>query len=91
MTDFGTSIPSGGAGCGAVEAGTLRPVSLTSITDELISHTRDVWSRASGRDISEAEAVEILCNVRRLAEVTIRLQRERQPHERRDLGQSVVS
>ncbi len=82
---------SDGAGCVADEEQTLRSLSLAWMTDELINRTRAVWSRAYGRDISEAEAVEILSNVRRFAEVVIRLQRERQKHERRHLGQSVVS
>ncbi len=80
-----------GAGWAADEEGTLRPLSLAWMTDELIGRTQTVWSRAYGREISEAEAIEILSNMRRFAEVTIRLQRERQKHERRHLGQSVVS
>lgn len=80
-----------GAGCTADEERTLKPLSLAWMTDELIGRTRTVWSRAYGRPLSEAEAIEILSNVRRFAEVTIRLQRERQRHERRHLGQSVVS
>jgi hypothetical protein len=82
---------SDGAGCVSDEEQTLRPLSLAWMTEELIDRTRAVWSRAYGRDISEAEAVEILSNVRRFAEVTIRLEWERQRHERRHLGQSVVS
>jgi hypothetical protein len=80
-----------GAGWPADEEGTLRPLSLTWMTDELIDRTRAVWSQAYGRDISDVEAVEILSNVRRLAEATIRLQRERKQHERRHLGESLVS
>jgi uncharacterized protein YktA (UPF0223 family) len=85
------SSQSNGAGWAADEEGTLRPLSLAWMTEELIDRTQAVWSRAYGRDVSEAEAVEILSNVRRFAEVVIRLERERQKHERRHLGQSVVS
>ena len=93
MSDQPESVggQSDGAGCVSDEEQTLRPLSLAWMTDELIDRTRAVWSRAYGRDISEAEAVEILSNVRRFAEVVIRLHRERQKHERRHLGQSVVS
>jgi hypothetical protein len=66
-----------GAGWAADEEGTLRSLSLAWMTEELIDRTRTVWSRAYGRDISEAEAVEILSNVRRFAEVAIEMQRER--------------
>ena len=82
---------SDGARCVSDEEQTLRPLSLAWMTDELIGKTQSVWGQAYGRDISEAEAVEILSNVRRFAEVVIRLQRERQKHERGHLGQSVVS
>ena len=82
---------SDGAGCVSDQEQTLRPLSLAWMTDELIGRTQTVWSRAYGRDISEAEAVEILSNVRRFADVAIRVQRERQKHECRHLGQSVVS
>ena len=82
---------SDGAGCVSDEEQTLRPLSLAWMTEELIDRTRAVWGQAYGRDISEAEAVEILSNVRRFAEVVIRLQRERQKHECGHLGQSIVS
>jgi hypothetical protein len=39
------------------------------MSDELIADTRRVWSSAYGRVISADEAVEILRNVRRYAEV----------------------
>jgi hypothetical protein len=46
------------------------------MSDELIADTRRVWSAAYGRVISTDEAVEILNNVRRLADVMLRAQRE---------------
>ncbi len=47
------------------------------MSDELIAETRRVWSVAYRRVISTDEAVEILSNVRRLAEVALRAQPER--------------
>lgn len=46
------------------------------MTDELIDETRRVWSKAYGRVLAAEEAVEILMNVRRLAETMLRAQRE---------------
>ena len=42
------------------------------LTDERIAEARRVWSKAYGRVISDEEAIEILTNVRRLAEVLVR-------------------
>jgi hypothetical protein len=42
------------------------------MSDELIAETRRVWSSTYGRVISMDEAVEILMNVRRFAEVMVR-------------------
>ena len=57
-----------------------RPKAQEWVSDELIADTRRVWSAEYGRVISEEEAVEILANVRRLADVLVRAQREaRQP------------
>jgi hypothetical protein len=53
-----------------------RPVGIEWISDELIVDTRRVWSAAYGRVISTDEAVEILNNVRRLADVLVRAERE---------------
>jgi hypothetical protein len=47
------------------------------MSDELIADTRRVWSAADSRVISTEEAVEILNNVRRLADVLVRAERER--------------
>ena len=41
------------------------------ITDELLAETQRVWSRAYGRKVTADEAVDILANVRRLAEVLL--------------------
>jgi hypothetical protein len=46
------------------------------MSDELIADTRRIWSAAYGRVISAEEAVEILNNVRRLADVLVRAERE---------------
>jgi len=42
------------------------------ISDDLLAKTQRVWSRAYGRPVSEEEAVEILINVKRTAEVLMR-------------------
>jgi len=42
------------------------------MSNERIAEARRVWSNAYGRVICEKEAVEILMNVRRLAEVLLR-------------------
>ncbi len=47
----------------------MRPVSTEWLSDERIAKARRVWSKAYGRVISQDEAVEIVMNVRRLAEV----------------------
>lgn len=49
-----------------------RPLSTQWLTDERIAEARRVWSKAYGRVISAGEAIEILMNVRRLAEVLLR-------------------
>ena len=53
-------------------AGGVRPLSTQWLSDERISEARRVWSKAYGRVISNDEAVEILTNVRRLAETLLR-------------------
>lgn len=50
-----------------------RPLSLQWITDELLAETILVWSEVYGREIREDEAVEILVNVKRFAEVLLRI------------------
>ncbi|MCI0333569.1 MAG: hypothetical protein L0228_10145 [Planctomycetes bacterium] len=54
----------------------LRPHSIRWLSDERIAEARRVWSKAYGRVISVDEAVEILMNVRRLAEVLLRAEQE---------------
>jgi hypothetical protein len=54
----------------------LRPLSMRWLSDERIAEARRVWSKAYGRVISVEEAVEILMNVRRLAEVLLRAEEE---------------
>jgi hypothetical protein len=49
-----------------------RPLSLGWITDELVEDTRRVWSPVYGRVLSDEEAVEILTNVKRFAEVILK-------------------
>ena len=49
-----------------------RPMSMQWLTDERIAEARRVWSKAYGRVLSDEEAIEILTNVRRLAEVLVR-------------------
>ena len=46
------------------------------MSDELIAETRRVWSPIYGRVISAEEAMEILVNVKRLADVLLRAKRE---------------
>ena len=55
----------------------VRPLSTQWLSDERISEARRVWSKAYGRVISEDEAIEILMNVRRLAEVLLHAEEER--------------
>jgi len=52
-----------------------RPLSLAWISDELLAKTQQVWSKAYGRPVSEEEAVEILMNVKRFAEVLLKIKR----------------
>ena len=69
----------------------VRPLSTQWLSDERIAEARRVWSKAYGRVISTDEAIEILSNVRRLAEILLRSQEERQENERRHLGAGIVS
>jgi len=55
-----------------------RPLSMHWISEERIAEARRVWSKAYGRVISEEEAIEILMNVRRLAEVLLRAEEEKE-------------
>jgi len=44
-----------------------RPLSTRWMTDELIAYTQRVWSAYLGHPVTEAEAVEMLTNVRNVA------------------------
>ena len=59
-------------------SGGVRPPSVSWLSADRIAEARRVWSKAYGRVISEDEAVEILNNVRRLAEVLVRVEEERE-------------
>lgn len=44
-----------------------RPLSTRWMSDELIAYTQRVWSAYLGRPVAEAEAVDMLTNVRNVA------------------------
>lgn len=48
-----------------------KPLSMAWITDDLIAEHRRVWSHQYQRIISDEEAVEIIMNVKRFAEVIL--------------------
>ena len=48
-----------------------RPLSLAWVSDELIAETQRLWSARYEREISTEEAVEILQNVKRFAEMLL--------------------
>jgi hypothetical protein len=52
------------------------PLSTKWISEELLLETRKLWSKAYKRVISNEEAVEILMNVKRVAEVLVKMQKE---------------
>jgi hypothetical protein len=47
------------------------------ISEELLIETRKLWSKAYRRVISNEEAIEILMNVKRVAEVLVKMQKEK--------------
>ena len=55
-----------------------RPLSVRWITDEMLARTQAVWSKHYGRRVSPDEAVEILMNVKALAEVLMDVNQERE-------------
>jgi hypothetical protein len=61
----------------APKIGSGDPMPRSWISDELVEETRIVWARAYGRDVSDDEAMEILMNVKRLAEALLRIQRSK--------------
>lgn len=48
-----------------------RPLSLAWVSDELIAETQRLWSARYGREVSMDEAIEILSNVKRFAEMLL--------------------
>ena len=60
------------------DSGGVRPLSMRWLPEERIAEARRVWSKAYGRVISQDEAVEILTNILRLAEVLLRAEEEKQ-------------
>ncbi len=60
------------------------------LSEERIAEARRVWSKAYGRVISDDEAVEILMNVRRLAEILLRAEEEKEENECHSLGAGLV-
>lgn len=57
---------------GPLIKGRKRPLAAAWISDRLLAETRRIWSKEYGRPVDEEEAIEILMNVRRLAEVLMR-------------------
>jgi len=74
LAGFHTTTGHHGLEPGSVAA---RPLSTQWLSDERIAEARRVWSHAYGRVISEDEAIEILMNVRRLAEVLLNAEEEK--------------
>ncbi len=48
-----------------------RPLSLAWVSDELIAETQRLWSVRYGRAVAVDEAIEILHNVKRFAEMLL--------------------
>ncbi len=46
------------------------------ITPELLQEAREVWSEVYGQDVTAGEAVEILSNIKSLAELVLDMKRE---------------
>jgi len=51
------------------------PLSAQWISEELLLETRKLWSKAYKRVISIDEAIEILMNVKQVAEVLVKMQK----------------
>lgn len=64
-----------------------RPLSEQWLSEDRIQEAILVWSKAYRRPISEDDAIEILTNVRRLAEILLRAEEEK----RAAAGRSPVS
>ncbi|MEY3175220.1 MAG: hypothetical protein RLZZ436_3134 [Planctomycetota bacterium] len=54
-----------------VSVSVRRPLSLAWVSDELIAETQRLWSARYEREISVEEAIEILQNVKRFAEMLL--------------------
>lgn len=55
----------------------IRPLAQAWITPTLLAENQQAWSKAYGRTLSEAETVEIIMNLRRLAEALLQAHKER--------------
>lgn len=88
-----TGFPRGKALHGVVSDGISdRPLSLAWITDDLLRYTQEVWSKAYGREVNEDEAIEMLVNVKRLAEVMLKVAERKgdDADECGDMGAGVI-
>lgn len=57
----------------SLPSGRPRPPSLAWITNELLIYTQSVWSKAYGKPVTEDDAIEILVNTKRFAEVLLKI------------------
>jgi hypothetical protein len=76
LTGFTAQSGHHGPEPGPVDA---RAISTEWLSADRIAEARRVWSMAYGRVITCDEAIEILTNVRRLAEVLLNSVEEREP------------
>jgi hypothetical protein len=67
----GLPLPDEVQGQGEPAAAGGRPLALAWITDELIEEHRRVWSSMYRRIITEEEAIEIIMNIKRFAEIVL--------------------
>jgi hypothetical protein len=61
--------------CDASIPDKITPLSAQWISEELLLETRKLWSKAYKRVISIDEAIEILMNVKQVAEVLVKMQK----------------
>ena len=59
-----------------LKPGAKRPLSMAWISDDLLERTQRVWTDAYGRPVDELEAIEILMNVKQMAEVLMKAKQE---------------
>jgi hypothetical protein len=62
---------------------TQAPLSQQWMTPELIAETKATWSPEAGRCLTDADAVEILGNVKAYLEVMLRIEDEYDAEQRR--------